>query len=105
MTNNEQRTHFLEMLHGEIAAAADIYAESIHEGMTMAFNEKLQDAFADFADPDLSEQDIKNIVEPALRLKMHAAMARLNDEAALSWQLIFGNNLNESYPVEPVVTP
>lgn len=89
------RTTYLELLETEIDAAAKQFAHGLHEYLAPIMEETFTQAAAGF--PGVPEKEAEDLVIPALKLKIHAHLARINGSAASGWMDVFYGNLNDHY--------
>lgn len=86
---------YLELLHGEIDAAAEQYATSLHQTVSQEMEAGMLAAAQVF--PDVPEEDAVDIVIPAMKWRVHHHLAEANAQAARGWNQVFFDNLNEQY--------
>jgi hypothetical protein len=83
-----------ETIEIEIKPAAKTYAEGIHETVSSSMVEGMNEAAAEVFDPmTLTEEDLVDLVLPALKSEVFFNLARLSADAAQGWAEVVERNL------------
>jgi hypothetical protein len=90
-----QRRDFDEMVELDIKPNAQSMAENLHEGIARALEEGMNDAVAENFDPHLmDEDDLRNLLLPALKSEAYWCLSRMAREAACGWAEVVERNLS-----------
>lgn len=95
------RRTYLELLHGEIDAAAKEFARELFEGVAQGITVGLEteveivDQIAEM--PDVPFHDVDALILPAYKAQVFKALATEAEAASVGWLDVFFTNLRERY--------
>ena len=96
-----ERQDYIELLHTDLDAVAQSYAQGLHENVAVAMEEGMNDALDTFlaeADEELlAAEDASDLIVPGLKHRVYDHLARHCEKTSTGWCDVFFTNLEQQY--------